>query len=152
MGLEHNEGCIIYVGCQHCPVILNIKVNRVNWFYCILQLLVTLCQIEVMGPLGHVFFLALTSYFHGRQLDVIKDAEIVWTITSPCLSNVLYYALPECVIRGSASVHRFFFPRYTASRSACCRFIHTGIKQGCLLYYSSACLVLCMDMHYNSCF
>lgn len=101
---------------------------------------------------GSWLFLALTSYFHGRKLDTIKDAEIVWTITSPCLSNVLCYALPECVIRGSASVHRFFFSRCTASRSACCRFIHTGIKQGCLLYYSSVCLVLCMDMHYNSCF
>lgn len=141
----------LVVSCQHCPVILNIKVNRVNWFYCILQLLVILCQIKVMAPPGHGI-LALTSYFHGRQLDTVKDSEIVRTITSPCLSNVLCYALPECVIRGSTSVHRFFFPRCTASHSACCRFIHTGIKQGCLLYYPSACLVLCMDMHYNSCF
>lgn len=96
--------------------------------------------------------LTQTSYFHGRQLDTVKDAKIARTITSPCFSNVLCYALPECVIRGSASVHRFFFPRCTVSRSACCRFIHTGIKQGCLLYYPSLCLVLCMDMPYNSCF
>lgn len=101
---------------------------------------------------GRPITLTQTSYFNGCQLDSVKDAEIVWTITSPCFSNVLCYALPECVIRGSASVHRFFFPRCTASRSACCRFIHTGIKQGCLLYYPSLCLVLCMDMHYNSCF